>query len=387
MFFIVALTVFLLMHGYVGWRIIPTLNLSPLSNTVAYVFTFFMGFLPLLPIILRINGYESKIIDKISLIGYTSLGFFTLSFTFLLAKDFLFQSISFVNNFFNEQQIVDESKRDFIKKSVSIGIIGLTGSATAYGFYNARKGPKVIKENIFLKNLPPEFENYKIAQISDLHVGPTIKKPYVEKVFDTIANVNPDMLAVTGDLVDGSVDNLRSDLEPFKDMIAKDGTFFVTGNHEYYSGVDRWLDETDRLGMTNLINSNSMIEKQESKICIAGITDFRAHQIKNSHRSNPKRALNNVPNDVPKIVLAHQPNSIFSVHDSGADLQISGHTHGGQFVPFNFPTKLANAYLAGLYDHDGTQIYVNRGTGYWGPPLRLGIPSEITELTLKRLSV
>ena len=117
MFFVVALTVFLLMHGYVGWRIIPSLNLSPLSNTVAYVLTFFMGFLPLLPIILRINGYESKVIDKISLIGYTSLGFFTLSFTFLLAKDFLFQFVSFVNNFFNEQQIVDESKRDFKSSS------------------------------------------------------------------------------------------------------------------------------------------------------------------------------------------------------------------------------------------------------------------------------
>ena len=136
----------------------------------------FLGFLPLLPIILRINGYESKIIDKISLVGYTSLGFFTLSFTFLLAKDFLFQFFYFVNSLFNDQQIVDESKRNFIKKSVSIGIIGLTGSATAYGFYNARKGPQVIKEDIFLKNLPPEFENYKIAQISDLHVGPTIKE-------------------------------------------------------------------------------------------------------------------------------------------------------------------------------------------------------------------
>ena len=385
MFFIVALTVFLLMHGYVGWRIIPTFNLSPISSFVAYAITFFLGFLPLLPIILRINGYESKLIDKISLIGYTSLGFFTLSFTFLLAKDILFQLVSFINNIFNDQQIVDESKRDFIKKSVSIGIIGLTGSATAYGFYKARKGPHVIKENIFLKNLPSEFENYKIAQISDLHVGPTIKRPYVEKVFDTIANVNPDMLAVTGDLVDGSVENLRSDLEPFKDMIARDGTFFVTGNHEYYSGVDRWLDETDRLGMTNLINSKTIIEKQGSEICIAGITDFRAHQIKKSHRSNPKSALNNVRKNVPKIVLAHQPNSIFSVHDAGADLQLSGHTHGGQFVPFNFPTKLANAYLSGLYDHEGTQIYVNRGTGYWGPPLRLGIPSEVTEITLKKL--
>tara|TARA_B100001989_G_C24393895_1_gene390644 strand:- start:350 stop:769 length:420 start_codon:yes stop_codon:yes gene_type:complete len=137
--------------------------------------------------------------------------------------------------------------------------------------------------------------------------------------------------------------------------------------------------------MSNLVNSKTIIKKQRSEICIAGITDFRAHQIKKSHRSNPKQALENVRNNVPKIVLAHQPNSIYLVHNAGADLQLSGHTHGGQFVPFNFPTKLANAYLAGLYDHKGTQIYVNRGTGYWGPPLRLGIPSEITEITLKNL--
>ena len=385
MFFIVALTVFLLMHGYVGWRIIPTFNLNPFYNIVAYVIILLLSFLPLLPILLRINGYESKIIDKISLVGYTSLGFFTLSFVSFLTKDFLFQSIAFINNIFNENQIVDESKRDFIKKSVSIGIIGLTGSATAYGFYNARKGPKVIKKEIYLKNLPLEFDNYKIAQISDLHVGPTIKKPYVENVLNNIEHINPDMIAVTGDLVDGSVENLKTELEPIKDMIAKDGTFFVTGNHEYYSGVDRWLDETDRLGMINLVNSHRLIEKSKKQICIAGITDFRAHQIKKSHRSNPSMALEKVPNNLITIVLAHQPNSIFSVHDTGADLQLSGHTHGGQFVPFNFPTKLANTYLAGLYDHDGTQIYVNRGTGYWGPPLRLGIPSEITELTLKKL--
>ena len=292
--------------------------------------------------------------------------------------------VFFVNNFFNEQQIVDESKREFIKKSVSIGIIGLTGSATAYGFYNARKGPKVIKEVIFLRNLPPEFENYKIAQISDLHVGPTIKKPYVEKVFDTIANVNPDMLAVTGELVDGSVENLKSELEPFKDMIAKDGTFFVTGNHEYYSGVDQWLDETNNLGFTNLLNSHQIIKKEDSGIAIAGVTDYRAHQIKSTHKTDPNKALLGLSESTLKIILAHQPASIFKVHEAGADLQLSGHTHGGQFWPFTYPTKWANPYLEGLHNHHGTQIYVNRGTGYWGPPLRIGVPAEITLFQLRK---
>ena len=161
MFFIVALTVFLLMHGYVGWRIIPSLNLSPISNYIAYVITFILGFLPLLPIILRINGYESKIIDKISLVGYTSLGFFTLSFTFLLAKDFLFQFFYFINSLFNDQQIVDESKRNFIKKSylITLGALnynfapiinninGVDISVITYSFNTGSEESNIILQN------------------------------------------------------------------------------------------------------------------------------------------------------------------------------------------------------------------------------------------------
>ena len=229
-----------------------------------------------------------------------------------------------------------------------------------------------------------EFENFTIAQISDLHIGSTLKRPYVERVLSKVEQLNPDLIAVTGDLIDGSVDYLRKDVEPLKDMIANYGTYFVTGNHEYYSGVDQWLDETNRLGMINLINDNNIISKQGQKIAIAGITDYRAHQIKPDHRSNPKKAIESIPDKMIKIMLAHQPNSIHAVHDAGVDLQLSGHTHGGQFWPLTYPTKLANAYLAGYYDHYGTQIYVNRGTGYWGPPLRLGVPSEITLFRLKK---
>jgi len=176
-------------------------------------------------------------------------------------------------------------------------------------------------------------------------------------------------------------------LAPLKDMIAPFGTYFVTGNHEYYSGVDLWLDETDRLGMKNLINSNELISRSDDQIAIAGITDLTAHQIKPSHKSDPGLALRSVPDNITKIVLAHQPNSIHSVHEIGADLQLSGHTHGGQFWPFTYLTKLANPYIAGFYDHYGTQIYVNRGTGYWGPPLRIGVPAEITLIRLKKKEV
>ncbi|MFL2982807.1 MAG: metallophosphoesterase [Candidatus Neomarinimicrobiota bacterium] len=384
MFFLVAITILWIIHGYVSWRIIPTLGLTSLQVNLGYLLMFLLSLLPLFPILLRLYGSEAKIIDRFSLLGYTSLGFFVLSFIALIMKDVFIQIISIFESLFISDTFIDDSKRSFLKKSLSIGVIGITGSASAYGFYSSRKGPMIIYQDIYLESLPIEFENFTIAQISDLHVGPTIKRKYVEGVYEKIGQVNPDLIAVTGDLVDGSVKHLSADLQPFKDLIARYGTYFVTGNHEYYSGVDSWLDETDRLGMINLINQNRLISKDDKQIAIAGITDYRAHQIKREHRSDPKKALNFLDEDILKIMLAHQPNSIHLVHAAGADLQLSGHTHGGQFWPLNYPTKLANAYLAGHYDHKGTQIYVNSGTGYWGPPLRIGIPAEITLLRLKK---
>ncbi len=375
------------MHGYVAWRIIPTLGFSSSQTILAYTAVFILSLLPILPIVLRMSGNESKLIDKFSFVGYTSLGFFTLSFFIFVAKDLVFQLIALLGHIINEDNPFDNSKRDFIKKSINISMITLAGSATVYGFFSARKGPFIIKHDIYIKNLPEAFENFSIAQISDLHVGPTIKRPYVEDVLEKISHLNPDLIAVTGDLVDGSVKYLKSELQPLKDMIAPYGTFFVTGNHEYYSGVDLWLDETDRLGMKNLINSNELISRSGDQIAIAGITDLKAHQIKPAHKSDPGLALRSVPDNITKIVLAHQPNSIHSVHEIGADLQLSGHTHGGQFWPFTYLTKLVNPYIAGFYDHYGTQIYVNRGTGYWGPPLRIGVPAEITLIRLKKKEV
>ena len=384
MFFIIAIGMLWIMHGYVAWRFIPALGFSSSQTILAYTAVFILSLLPILPIALRMSGNESKLIDKFSFVGYTSLGFFTLSFFIFVAKDLVLQLIALLGHIIDEDNPFDNSKRDFIKKSISISMITLAGSATVYGFYSARKGPFIIKHDIYIKNLPEAYENFSIAQISDLHVGPTIKRPYVEDVLEKISHLNPDFIAVTGDLVDGSVKYLKSELQPLKDMTPPYGTFFVTGNHEYYSGVDQWLDETDRLGMKNLINTNEIISKSGDEIAIAGITDLNAHQINLSHRSDPELALASLPKDIIKIVLAHQPNSIHAVHKVGADLQLSGHTHGGQFWPFTYPVKLASTYIAGYYDHFGTQIYVNRGTGYWGPPLRIGVPAEITLIRLKK---
>lgn len=384
MFFVIAITVLWIIHGYVAWRVLPTLGLSSIQVIMGYLLVFLCSLLPILPVIIRMIGNETKIIDRIALIGYTSLGFFVLSFLFLITKDFIAQIFIILNNSFSSEQVIDKSKRDFIKKSLTLGAISISGIGSAYGFHSSRIGPKIIEQDIFIDSLPSQFDDFIIAQISDLHVGPTIKRKYVEIVQEKIELINPDIIAVTGDLVDGSVKHLSKELQPFKDMIAEYGTYFVTGNHEYYSGVESWLEETDKLGMINLINEHRLISKDGKKIMMAGITDFRAHFIKKSHKSNPKKALKSINDDLVKIMLAHQPNSIYQVNEAGADLQLCGHTHGGQFWPFTYPTKLANAYLSGHHNHDGTQIYVNSGTGYWGPPLRIGVPAEITLIRLKK---
>jgi len=388
MFFIVFITLLGIMHGYVGWKIFSGLNLNSSFAIIGIILLAILTLLPVLPILFRYNGYESSLLDKLSLIGYTSLGFFTLSFVAFLSKDLLFKVWGFISSFFSadvKQQItLDVDKREFLEKSLSIGILSLIGPTTAYGFYSARKGPTIINQDIYLKNLPDSFENFTIAQISDLHVGPTIKKPYVEKVVNQISTINPDLIAITGDMVDGSIDYLRRDLEPLSQVVAKYGTYFVTGNHEYYSGAERWLDETDRMGFTNLVNDNKLITIKDQNIALAGVNDYRAHQIIPSHRSNPQAALKGINSKKVKILLAHQPSSIFQANEAGFDLQISGHTHGGQFWPFTYPTKKANPYLSGLHNHNGTQIYVNSGTGYWGPPLRLGVTAEITLFRLKK---
>lgn len=383
-FLLFVILVLFTLHGYVVFKILPVLGLNNNPTILILFITAVLSFLPILPPILRMIGFENRAIDKFSLIGYTSFGFFSFTFMIFLFRDFFIIVMNVIENFFKVPIPLDHTKRDFLIKMSSLAILSSSSVSTVYGFYNSRKGPLIKNQVVFLKNLPKEFDNFTIAQISDLHVGPTIKKPYVLNVLDEISKVNPDMIAVTGDLIDGSVDHLKKDLEPFMDLSAPYGTYFVTGNHEYYSGVDQWLDETDRLGMINLVNSNTKIIKSKSEIFLAGITDYRAHQIKKSHRSNPALALKNIPKDKTKILLAHQPNSIYAVNEAGADLQLSGHTHGGQFWPFNYPTKLVNAYLSGLHNHNGTQIYVNSGTGYWGPPLRLGVPSEITLVRLKR---
>ena len=191
-------------------------------------------------------------------------------------------------------------------------------------------------------------------------------------------------VAITGDLVDGSVAELAAHVAPLARLRSRHGSFFVTGNHEYYSGVHCWVAELQRLGVRVLHNEHVVVQHEDAALVLAGVTDFTGHHFDPAHRSDPAAAVAGAPDGAPRVLLAHQPRSAAAAARAGFDLQLSGHTHGGQFLPWNFFVPLQQPYTAGLFQLDRLQIYVSRGTGYWGLPKRFGAPSEIAELRLSR---
>jgi predicted MPP superfamily phosphohydrolase len=232
-----------------------------------------------------------------------------------------------------------------------------------------------------LLRLSPAHHGTTIVQLTDLHVGPTIGRAFIEDIVRRTNDLRPDLVAITGDLVDGSVERLRHAVEPLRDLRARYGVFFVTGNHEYFSGAAPWIAELRRLGIRVLRNERVSVGG-DAGFDVAGIDDHSAGRLGEAP-SDLDQALAGRDPARAVVLLAHQPRAIFEAARLGVDLQLSGHTHGGQIWPFTYLVKLQQPYIAGLHQHGDTQIYVSPGTGYWGPPMRLGTRAEITRVTLQ----
>ncbi len=261
-------------------------------------------------------------------------------------------------------------------------IMIVTGASVILGVIQAKLGPIVKEITVAIKNLPPAFENYKIVQISDLHVGGTIRKNYVENVVKLANAQNADLIALTGDFADGSVEDLQDDSILLKDLRSKDGLYFVTGNHEYYHDIRNWLPFYKSIGFTILSNRHEIISRGDDKLVIAGVTDYSTRNWTSDERSDIAKAANDMPKDALNILLMHQPTQYKQAEAAGFDLQLSGHTHGGQFFPWTLVIPLFHKFYKGLGRYKDLQVYVNAGTGYWGPALRTFDRSEITVLTL-----
>ncbi|RLT99993.1 MAG: metallophosphoesterase, partial [Ketobacter sp.] len=253
------------------------------------------------------------------------------------------------------------------------------------GFISILMGPAVVKVDIPIADLPLDLQGFSLAQLTDIHIGPTIKRRFLNKVVQRVNDLAVDAVVITGDLVDGRVQQLGEEVTPLADLNARYGTYFVTGNHEYYSNAHEWIALLENLKIRILMNEHHVIQHHRQKVIMAGVTDYSAHQFDPEHRSDPERALANAPDDAAlKILLAHQPRSIFQARNCGAHVQLSGHTHGGQFWPWNHFVPLQQPYTSGLHWFESMWIYVSRGTGYWGPPKRFGAPAEITLIRFVR---
>lgn len=317
--------------------------------------------------------------------GYILFGFFSIVFAFLVVKDIGRLGLKIFDKFSKkEPPVLKPERRQFIARSVNMGILGASAIMTGYGLYEAKRRPILEQVEVPVRGLPPQLEGFKIAQFTDLHIGPTIKRAFVESVVRQVSDLQADAIVFTGDLVDGTVDGLSYDVEPLKELQAPYGKYFITGNHEYYSFAIPWITKVVKLGFFVLLNDHRVINVRGKNLVMAGVTDFSAGRFIPKHESDPGLAIVDAPVADAKILLAHQPRSIFAAAQYGYDLQISGHTHGGQYIPWNTLVTLNQPFIKGLNKFRDTWVYVSRGTGYWGPPLRFGVPSEVTLLTLKR---
>jgi len=277
----------------------------------------------------------------------------------------------------------DAERRRQLAHWIATVATGGAAGLSAWSARNATLGAVETKRvRIALTRLPQSLSGYRIAQITDVHVGPTIGRAYMEEIVHRVNALQPNLVAVTGDLVDGSVEQLGRLVEPIAELKAPDGAFFVTGNHEYFvPGLERWLAFLKERGLRVLRNERVSIRGSEG-FDLAGIDDLTAKSYGRGHGADLRRALAGRNQARPVVLLAHQPRQVKDAVALGVDLQLSGHTHGGQIFPFTLLVQLFERHLAGLFKLGDTQLYVSRGTGYWGPPMRLGAPAEITLIEL-----
>jgi uncharacterized protein len=362
-----------LLHVYIGVRLLPDLASSP-GVRVGGVLLLVISCALMLAGLMSRSMLSRTAADRVAAVGLLAMSLFSSLFVFTLLRD-LVLLLAIV-------ALPDWYVHLLVGLTAQL-VVGLAAFVTLVGFSGARRRPRIVIVEVPLANLPPALQGFSIAQISDVHVGSQIKQQYVDAIVDAVNGLDADLIAVTGDLVDGSVQDLSRHIAPLGRLTARHGAFVVTGNHEYYSGERAWTAEFRRLGLRVLLNEHVVVEHGGSPLVVAGVTDYSAHHFNPEQRSDPVAALSGAPTDAAaKILLAHQPRSAAAAATAGFDLQLSGHTHGGQFWPWNLFVRFQQPFTAGLHRLNHLWVYISRGTGYWGPPNRFGAPSEITLLRL-----
>jgi uncharacterized protein len=376
-FFLRFITIGVLLHVYVGLRLIPDLPV-PASGKWLATLWLVLSCVLIPPGMLARAFKHQPLGDRIAWAGMLAMGFFSSLLMLTIVRDIVLASLMSIDALWPHTVNLADWRT-----GSSATVIGLALLSSAFGFFNARRRAPVRTVDVPIRGLPAALDGFTIVQLSDIHVGPTIKHDYVDAIVRAVNQLDADIVAITGDVVDGSVARLAHHTAPLGRLAARHGVYAVTGNHEYYSGADAWVAEFRRIGLTVLMNQHVVIEHGGARLVLAGVTDYTAGHFDPAQRSDPAAALAGAPQDIgTRVLLAHQPRSAHAAADAGFTLQLSGHTHGGQIFPWNFLVRLQQPFTAGLAKLGSLWVYTSRGTGYWGPPKRLGAPSEITRVRL-----
>ncbi|MEB0057462.1 metallophosphoesterase [Variovorax sp. LG9.2] len=382
-----------LLHVLIGLRLVPALASSrplwPLAALAIVALLVSAATIPL-PFLSRGIAKKTSAVDVLKWIGLISMGWFSSLFVLTILRDvgmLLTWAVGAASG-----MVIDWPA---LRQWSAVAVLGVATATSLIGFVNARRTAGIKRVDVPITGLPAALDGFTIAQLSDIHVGPTIKGGYISRIVEAVNRLDADVVAITGDLVDGTVPELRDHIAPLAGLRARHGTFVVTGNHEYYAGAHAWIVELRRLGLTVLLNEHVVLQGRPPRgaqtdeevnadaLVLAGVTDFTAGHFDAAHASDPRASLVGAPlGATTRVLLAHQPRSAAAAADAGFHLQLSGHTHGGQFFPWNLFVPLQQPFTAGLHKLSDMWVYVSRGTGYWGPPKRFGAPSEITLLRL-----
>ncbi len=382
LFFSIGTVIISSIHYYLWLRFIRDTGLNgTIKNIGTYVLISLAISFPLTIALSRLLSFKYSF--PLIWVSYLWLGVMMLLFFLLLFTDFVKVILYVFSKFLSSNEnIASPERRKFISGIITTGASATVLIASGFGLKNYYSIAIVKKINMLLTGLPDVFKGFRIVQISDLHIGQLMTGKKLKEIVEQVNSLKPDLIAITGDIADGSVENLLNEVLPLRKLKSKRGVYFVTGNHEYYSGVDDWTIAIERMGIKVLNNESIKIEKGNDFFYLAGVTDHSAKRFGKDHAADFKKALSGLEKEKKKILLAHQPIAVREASQYGTDLVLSGHTHGGQIWPFNYFVYLQQPYLKGFYQYKNTKLYVNQGTGCWGPPLRLGSENEITEILL-----
>ena len=387
--------VLVVLTAYMGRRLITPARLSRRANQAAWLGLGLCA--ALVPTALTLwRLHRGGMGQSFSQVGFVAAGFLLTVLVLLVARDMAVLALwgaDGLSGKWTGKRILPAPKdrRARLLTQSSIALVGIALGCVVLGYVEAKGEARLERVTIRLPALPAEFRGYRIAQITDVHLGPSYDGKRLAALVARINALEPDVVAITGDLVEASVDQLRAEVAPLAQLKARDGVLFVLGNHEYYVGADDWVTELRALGITVLMNEHRVVERGNARLLIGGVPNAWGGMHGPDHgsetgaariASDPAAALADAPPSITKILLAHQPASAVAAERAGFDLMLCGHTHGGQFFPWNLLARLGFPYLSGLQHQNKMQVYISRGVGVFGPPLRLGVPPELTLIEL-----